>query len=501
MAQRKRIDIFFILYLTAILGFVVVSRERDRIDEGMHALNEQIVRTFVPPVPLRAESDTLRWYVDADSNGIVVGSPRTFRTKVFVSDITPDDAVSLTLHSVLHDGRLTTPDIVALGSRSATGDIADKTVFFPVAGRFPRTGTYHVNVTARTRRVQETSSGVFVYRDTEFDTTQVTREMISSIEQAGLTLTVVVEDTSLDRPTSLQGLKISAERTDIASAVGFEEQNALTVNLGWASPSVTIIRGGGQLRPVRRNEHSVEYIWSGTVSSLPDTVEIEAHAARGAGGKDIARVMFPVVGVQPFLRMAPPELAYAGEDINFDIGVEGLDDAQRYSWRLFEEVGSGDPSLKMEGRGSRVSYRIPNSYADKRLLVEARYSGRPYRFISRTSYASGSSLFAIPVLKPPTRIEIQLPARAPASSSFRFSVSKYSDSRFRGEQPVDRLVDVHVELINENGDNLATDVWMVRKGEFEFSLENRASVRKGGERVIIRILAGESAEQRSIQLY
>ena len=85
MAQRKRIDIFFILYLTAILGFVVVSRERDKIDEGMHELNEQIVRTFVPPVPLRPEGDTLRCYVDADSNGIVIGDPRVFETKVFAS--------------------------------------------------------------------------------------------------------------------------------------------------------------------------------------------------------------------------------------------------------------------------------------------------------------------------------------------------------------------------------------------------------------------------------
>ncbi len=501
MAQRKRIDIFFILYLTAILGFVVVSRERDKIDEGMNELNEQIVRTFVPPVPLKPEGDTLRCYVDADSNGIVVGNPLVFRSKVFVSDIMPDDAISLTLHSVIHDGTLTTPDIVTLGRRTAAGEIDDREVYFPVTAVFPRTGLYHVNIAAHAQRIHEIGPGLFDYRGTRFDTTLVSRTMIESIEQAGLTMTVVVEDTSLDHAAGVQVLRVEAERSSITSAIGFEERNPIAVNLGWAVPSVTIIRGGGQLRPVVRDDQTVEYVWRGTVSRLPYTVEIEARANRSAGGPDIARTRFTVSGVQPFLRMAPPEVVYAGEDIEFDISVEGLDSQLQYSWKLFEEVGKGAPLLKMEGRGSRVAYRIPNSYAGKQLVVEARYSERPYRFISRDSYASGSSRFSLPVVQPPTRIGIDFPQRAPASSSFRFTASKYSDVRFRGEQPIDRLADVEVEITNERGDHLASDVWMMRKGEFEFSLEKRSSIRKGGERVIIRIHAGGSTVQRSIELY
>jgi len=501
VAQRKRIDIFFILYLTAILGFVVVSRERDKIDEGMHELNEQIVRTFVPPVPLRPEGDTLRCYVDADSNGIVIGDPRVFETKVFAGDITPDDAVSLSLHSVIHDGTLTTPDIVSIGPRTAAGEIADQEVFFPVTGLFPRTGVYHVNIAAKARRVHESSPGVFVYRGKQFDTSLVSREMIASVEQSRLTMTVVVEDTSLDHMTSLQSLQIEAARAEITSAIGFEERNTVTINLGWAAPTMTIVRGGGQLRELTRTDRMVEYVWSGAVTSMPYTVEIEARANRGAGGRDIARTRFSVSGIQPFLRMAPPDMVFAGEDINFDISVEGLDNPAQYSWRLFEEVGQGEPLLKMEGRGSRVAYRIPNSYADKHLVVEARYNGRPYRFISRASYASGSSRFALPVVEPPTRIGLDLPARAAATASFRFTASKYNDIRFRGEQPIDRLADVQVELTNEEGNVLASDVWMMRKGEFEFSLENRTSIRKGGERIIVRIHAGGNTAQRSIQLY
>ncbi len=500
MAQRRRIDIFFILYLTAIVGFVVVSKEREKIDEGMHALNEHIVRTFVPPVPMAPESDTLSCYVDADSNGIVIGEARLFRTKVFVHDIAPDDAVTLTLHSVLHNGTLTTPDVVTIGRRTAVGSIHENTVCFPVLCMFPRTGTYEINIAASARRVHETKAGEFRYRDIVFDTMLVPRAMVDRLEQGRIRLTVVTEDTSLERNKSVQDLRMYVDRVDISSAVGFVEHNRIAVNLGWAAPKVRIIRGGGALEEISRSDRMVEYRWSGTVTQLPDSVEIEARARRDAGGKDIARIGFAVRGVLPVLRSVPPEQLFAGEDLDFDIGVEGLDDPLQYSWKLFEEAGQGETLLKTEGRGSQVRFRIPNSYAGKRLLVDARYNGRPYRFLSRESHASGDSRFVLPVIEPPTRIEAELPLRAPATASFRFTASRYNDDRFRGEQPIDRLADVRVEIINEAGDELKCEVWMMRKGEFEFSLVDRAGLRKGGGRVIVRIHAGGSTLQRSIQI-
>ncbi|MFA6234360.1 MAG: hypothetical protein WC824_09310 [Bacteroidota bacterium] len=500
MARNRRIDIFFILYLTAIVGFIVVSKERDKSDDEMHELNNQIARTFVPPVPLAAESDTLICFVDADVNGIVIGTPVIFQTRVLVHDIGPDDAISLTLHSVIHNGTLTTPDMVALGTRTGMGSIEDNTVYFPVSCVFPRTGMYHVNLSARADRVHETEPGLFFYHGIRFDTTIVSREIIDAVESSGITLTVMVEDTSIDRTTSLQELRAEAERVSIASAVGFEERNRVTVNLGWANPVVSIVRGGGRLKEVSRTDRSLEYQWSSTVGTLPDTVEIEARTRRQAGGKDVARARFAVSGVLPFLLSAPPEQLFAGEDISVDLSVEGLNDSQQYSWRLYEEVRPGDELLKTEGRGPRVTYRIPNSYAGKRLSVDARYNGRPYRLLSRISYMSGSSRLVLPVIEPPTRIELVLPERALASESFHFSASKYNDIRFRGEQPVDRLAEVSVEVTNEEGRELETDVWMIRKGEFEFSLVNRTAIRKGGERVIVKILAGRSAEQRSIHL-
>jgi hypothetical protein len=501
VAKRRRIDIFFILYLSAIVAFVVVSKERDRIDDEMHELNEKIVRTLIPPVALLPESDTLRCYVDADSSGIVIGEPRVFRTKILVQGIGPEDRISLSLHSVIHDETLSSPAMVAIDARTGTGSIGDHTVFFPVSCVFPRTGLYNINFSAHSGRIHEIESGHFRYRRLSFDTSIVSRELIDEVEHAETTLTVLVEDTSLNQVSSMQALAVEVKRTSISSAVGFEERNTVLVNLGWAHPYVSIVRGKGKLKEISRTERLVEYLWSSTVSSLPDTVEIEARTKRRAGGRDIATARFAVNGVLPFLRGASPERLFAGEDINFDISVEGLDDPSQYSWRLSEEIRPGDQLLKMEGRGPRVAYRIPNSYTDKRLIVDASYNGRSYRFISRDSYISGSSRFTLPVFEPPTQIELQLPVRAAASTSFRFSASKYRDIRFRGEQPVHRLADVRVEIMDEKGEALETDVWMIRKGEFEFSLVNRAAIRKGGERVIVRVLVGGSSEQRSIQLY
>ncbi|MFZ1730700.1 MAG: hypothetical protein WBQ23_10470 [Bacteroidota bacterium] len=501
MALKRRIDLFFILYLTAIVGFVVVSRERDRIDDEMNELNEHIVRTLLPPAPVLAESDTLRCYVDADSSGIVIGSPQVFRTKVFVQDIGPNDAISMTLHSVIHDGTLSTPEMVSLGLRTGTGNIEDHTVYFPVSCVFPRTGLYNINLSVRSDRIHEWEAGRFHYRGISFDTTMMSREMIRAVEHTGTTLTILVVDTSLSQTSSLQPIALELNRTSITSSVGFEERNSVIVNLGWARPTVSIARGGGKLKEVSRTDRLVEFLWSGTVGSLPDTVMIEARTNRQAGGKDIAIARFAVNGVPPFLRGVSPEHLFAGEDVSFDISVDGLNDPAQYSWRLNENVSRTEQLLKTEGRGPRVAYRIPNSYAGKTLIIDARYNGRTYRYLSRDSYASGNSRFEFAVIAPPTQIEFQLPSRSPASSSFRFSASRYNDIRFRGEQPVDKLSDVRVELNNERGEALKTEVWMIRKGEFEFSLENRNSIRKGGERVTVRILSAGSSEQRSMQLY
>jgi hypothetical protein len=501
VAARRRVDIFFILYLTAIVGFIVVSKEREKSNTEMQEMNEQIVRTLIPPVPLHPERDTLRCYVDADSNGVVVGDPVAFRTRMYVRDISPEDDVTLSVHSVVYNETLTSPDLVSLGIRTAVGQVHDNIVAFPVAMIFPRTGRFDVNFTARAHRVHEVEDGVFTYRGIRFDTTLISRELIGEIEQSAHALTVIVQDTSIDVSHPPQVLQLSMERETITSAIGFEETNRIQTNLGWANPDVSLIRGGGSLRRISRSDRGVEYEWRGMVSSIPDTVTVEARVSRGAGGKDIARASFAVSGVLPFLPISRPEEAFSGEEINFDISVSGLDEPARYSWKMYEEAGQGSKVLKAEGRSPRVLYRIPNSFAGKTLIVDARYDGQPYRVYSRRSYVMGGSRFILRVIEPPTRIELAFPDRATVSSIFHFSASRYSNARFRGEQPIARLADVEVELRDQQNRELEVDVWMVRKGEFEFSLVNRKAVRKGGERVMLTIRAGGSTARRSLELF
>jgi hypothetical protein len=478
-----------------------VSKEREKSNTEMQEMNEQIVRTLIPPVPLHPERDTLRCYVDADSNGVVVGDPLAFRTRMYVRDISPEDDVTLSVHSVIHNETLTSPDLVFLGARTAVGQVHDNVVAFPVAMTFPRTGRYDVNFTARAHRVHEVETGVFTYRGIRFDTTLISRALIREVERSAHALTVIVQDTSIDAPRPLQDLQLSLERETISSAIGFEEANRIQINLGWANPDVSLIRGSGALRRVSRSDRSLEYEWRGTVSSIPDTVIVEARVSRDAGGKDIARGSFAVSGVLPFLPIPRPEKVFSGEEINFDVSVSGLDEPGQYSWKLFEEAGLGSRILKAEGRSPRVLYRIPNSFAGKTLIIDARYEGQPYRVYSRRSYVAGGSRFILHVIEPPTRIELAFPFRAPVASSFRFSASRYSNPRFRGEQPVARLADVEVELRDQENRELEADVWMVRKGEFEFSLVNRNVIRKGGERVMITIRAGGSTVRRSLELF
>ncbi|MBR9976640.1 MAG: hypothetical protein KFH87_01010 [Bacteroidetes bacterium] len=497
---RRRVDIFFILYLTAIVAFVVVSRERDQLDEEMQQTHEHIVRTFLPTIPLRFERDTLRFFVDADISGVILGAPPFFRSKIFVEDITYDDHISMTVHSVFYNDTLTSSSIVKMGTRTGIGSMADRTVYFPLAVQFPRTGTYRINLEAAARRVHEVEEGVFSYHGFRFDTTLVSPDLIDAVERARASLTVVVEDTSVAVSKNMRDLHLEAARSAINSSVGFEARNTITVNLASNLPRVSIVRGGGSLHELDRGDGNVVYQWSGIVSSVPDTVEIEARVFRDAGGKDIARTRFAVHGVQPFLHSTPPTVLYSGESIDFDLQVDGLDEQSQYLWRLFERPPNGELLMKTEGRGSRVSYRIPNSYAEKWLVINATYSDRSFRVLSPRSYALSDSRFSFPVKQPPTRIDLQFPADPGVSSVFRFKASRYHDPRFRGEQPIARLAEVDVRVFDESDNLLPTEVWMVRRGEFEFELARRAALSKTRLRIRIEISAAGSTVHRHIQL-
>ncbi len=493
MARRHRIDIFLILYLTAIVGFAVVSREREFADKERTSRYEQLLATFIPRLPVRPERDTIRWYVSADDNsGLVTLTEQHFEAKIFVHDIDPDDQVTMTVHSIILDSLLTVPDLLKIGDRTGYGEPHERVVYFPLCGEFPRTGVYTINLQARSDRIRRLGQGMIEYRGIQFDTTSIPSHLVSSLESSVASLTVLVIDTSIEKPKTLEPLLIQAQRERISSAIGFEEQNLIRVNLAWSEPTVTVVRGGGRLVQATRSDKLLEYRWVGTVTGFADTVVVEARLRREAGGKDISRTQFVVSGVTPYLLEQLPRTLYAGEEFSINMRVQGLDQPDLYRWSLFEEAGQNDLLLKASGSGPVVTYRIPTSYAGKRMVIETLYEGRKYRFLSLKKHVSGPSRLSRMVETPPTQIVAIVPQRAPANAAFRFSASRYSQPRFMGEQPVDKISDVSVEMEGADGRDLEVGVSMIRKGEFEFELMNIGEIARGGERVAITIRAGDA---------
>jgi len=500
VVRRRRFDIFLVLYLTAIVAFAVVSRERERGDEEREERLRKLVSTFIPPLPMRFERDSVRWYVDADDeSGLVAATVPPLETSILIHDIDPDDEIGMSMHSVTYNDTLIAPDAVAIGERLGHGRITDRTVRFPVKARFDRVGTYTVHVTGKAMRVHTAEQGDLEYRERRFDTTLVSRRTVEELERGRASLTVRVIDTSMSAVKTFESLRLVAERQDIASAIGFVETNIIQVNLGWFSPVVEIVRGGGRLVRISSSEKLVEYRWEGVVHSSPETVEIEARLDRQAGGKDVARVAFNVRGDEPVLLTPRSRVVYSGEELSMDLRVAGLTDENAYSWVLSEQGGPNELINKLEGRGPLVQYRLPNSYSGKTLVVMARYGGRPYRYISPRSYEAGPSVFSFPVVLPPVRIETEFPRSVKPSQVFRFDVSRFKDERFRGEQPVERLADVQVEALAANGTPVDIDLYMIRKGQFEFVFSNSSAALKAG-RVFVTIHCFGATVRRDVQI-
>jgi hypothetical protein len=499
VARRRRVDIFLILYLAAIVGFAVVSRERDRIEGEKENRYEDLVRAFIPKLPLHPETDTVRHYVSADDESGLVGDSHLFSTRIFIRDIDPDDAVSMQVHSIIYDSVLITPDLLQVGQRSGVGNVSAGIVYFPLTGAFPRTGAYTINLVAHSRRMQPTADGRINYRGRQFDSTDIPDGLVSSLEIGKTALTVLVIDTSIAQPSNVEALRLQFERSSISSAAGFQEENVISVAPRQASPTMSIVHGGGMIVQEGDGSRVTQYRWKGTVPNYSDTIVVEARLDRGAGGKDITRSSFVVHGELPYLVERIPERLFAGEEVVVDLRVNGLDQTGLYSWALYEDMGADDFLLKSSGEGPVATYRIPTSYSGKRLVVEARYRGRPYNFLSARNHRSGVSRIGLPVETPPTRIMLSLPERAPANAAFRFRASRYSHPRFMGEQPLDRISDVAVEIRTADNRLLETSVSMIRKGEFEFELTNTASIIPGGEQVMITIRAGDALHHHSMR--
>jgi hypothetical protein len=502
VGRRRRIEFFFVLFLVAILAFAVLTRQRNAADNELVHRTEHIFETLFAPAPIDLESDTLYWYVSqADSSGRFRAPDSPFITSLTLPDIGPEDAVRMTLTALLRNNVLISPQCVRILGRRAVGDLADRTVMFPVQCSFTHTGVYALRFTASAHRVHAAHPGYYSYRGTMFPDTLIPRGMLDRAETVSRTLNIVVEDTSVDTPLPVEPLEVSFTRRSIRTAIGFEEENPIALTQAFLEPRVRLIKGSGRIERRNIDAATPVYMWRGTATKRVDSIVVESRVQRHAGGKDIARTSFVLRAVPPFLRQPLPPVLFAGEDLTAVIAVDGLDNDASYSWQLFEAARGGEVVKKDSGNGPVIRYHIPNNFTGKTLRIVGFYQGKPYRCIAPDSHAGSPLSFDIPVVEPPLQVAMSLPAAVPASFLFQFSAMRYSSARYLNDRPVANLQDLTILLTKENGTNIRLIPETISKGRFRFSIANQGLISRTGDQVILRISSGDDVYTRRFTVY
>lgn len=494
MDRRRRLEVFFILYLAALAAFVVVSRERTAQDARRTRETIALLSRLVPKLPLDVEGDTVIFRVVADDDGRILGGmPASF--DLLVSDIDPTDSITVRTHALTHDSSLVPSGAVRIGGRRGVGTFAQRIVRFPVTCAFTKTGMYNVHLRARARRMHVVSDSLWSYHGSLLPVNDVTRRLVEEAEQAGISVPVRVVDTTRRTKKPCVPMTVRTSAQIVESGVGMHEFVQITANNGSYAPWLRIVRGGGRLTPLTLDERESTWRWDGTITEWPDSVVIEAEIDRGAGALDLARTSFRVQPHLPVLEVPLPEHAYAGEDLICDLRVQGLRNPDLYSWTVFEEASDGKGIEKAAGTGPRVSYHIPNNYVGKRLSLEVRYKDSSYRYIDPVSHAGGPSVFTFTVLQPPVRIDIAPPAVLRPGQIVEFRAAAWHSEAYRTEQPVSKLSDVKVSLVMADGRIMQANTSMIRRGVFLFSFDNSLAVAAGGESAVLHISARESSVQ------
>ncbi len=500
MMRRRRVEIFFVLYLTALVGFVVVSKERDKHDLRVDQQKENFLKAFLQPVEIEFPNDTLWWYVSSPSKDGELRVSAPLVADIKIHDIGPEDSVRLVVNSITYNNLLVSPKSVHPVGRRVFGDFSDRIVRYPVECRFKRTGTYVVTLAAKTNRIHFHDEHSYAYNGIVFPKEYISRELLEKIEDSRAQLTVIVEDTSAAKPILAPNLVLTPEKTVVTSALGFEEMNNLQVNLSFNKPVVRMVEGPGRLERQGSDGKVDSYIWRGPVRKYPYDVIVEARVARKAGGKDIARTRFTVEPVLPYLVESLPESVYSGEVLSMNVKVQGLDNDNLYSWKLFESAGRGPLITKFDGIGPKVFYRIPSGFTGKTLIVKAMYNGRPYLQYDAVSGKRTESSFSVPVVDAPVQIEGEFPQKLTVGEVYRFTAYRYSLIEYRYDQPVSGLDDVKVTLMRKNGKPVQTNVRMLAPGRFEFAVIYNDDIPSGGLKLDMKVHVNEASIEKSVIL-
>jgi len=502
VGRKKRVEIFFILYLSAVVGFVLITKEQEHLRAGFERRMTNLMKTFLAPVTIEFESDTLYCYVSADASGILSTRSQQFSTNVLVRDIGPDDSIAMKLVSISRNDVLISPNIVKIGERRGLGTLGEMTVFFPLSIRLMHTGTYNLKLHALTNRIHPAGGGKLRYRTTVFDSTIISDVMHTEVENSIADITLIVLDTAVVTSRSVEPLRMVISQPEMNTVFGREVENALSVNHAWFEPVVRIISGPGRIEHGTSTSSQAKFFWKGAISTTFDSVVLESRIDRKAGGKDIARGTFFLHAQEPMLIIPYPSNVYAGEDLSCNVSVTGLGIEKEYSWQLFEISASNVLVKKASGVGPQIQYHIPNNFSGKRLFLVARYQGKEYQYIHPLSYQKSDSRFEWRVNDAPIQIRFSPTGHFSASRNYRFSVSQFSDPKYNADNPLSDLSEVSVTLAKANGTNLRVLVERLNApGQFQFMIENKNLLASSGEMVTVFIRAHGQEVQKTIMMF
>ncbi len=494
--RRKRVETYFALYLTAIIAFLVVASERDKVEEELKTKNEKILAAFLRSAPVEPERDTLYWNVDADDRtGIIRGEAQLFKTFIRVRDIRSEDSVSMSLSSLHYDGEeVVDKSIIQIKNYFQEPSSSSPVVLIPVECHFKRTGIYDLAVNIHTIRIHETANGELQYNEFVFSRDLIDKSKRDEVEKAASQFTVIVQDTSALIPLAVEQIAIDAARQKIVSASGFEETNEIFVNLPGTNPVLRIVYGSGTIERQSSPDGKLKYFWKGNIRSISDSVVIEARIARGAGGKDIARTKFFIMPNEPFLVTTPPNAVYAGEEFTMSLQVEGLNNASLYSW-----VVSINGEKKSSGNSPMLRYVVPNGTENAELIMNGFYDGKTYRCLLKGSNRSRESNFVFKIQKQPAHIFFSPPSEVHALHTFTFDAVRFGRGKRSNEKPIN-FNEISIRSVTDRGDEIPTDYWMTQPGSFEFKFRDPNRFIKTSQEVTITIRAAEATEQEIVRV-
>ncbi len=493
--RRHRVEIYFVMYLSSIIAFLVAASDRDKVIHELSTQNTRIINTFLGSPPVQKESDTLYWYVDAiDKSGRVRFSVLPLKTQVRVYDLEQDDDASLKIGSVrkgftnTSEGKITILDPIR--------DERTKTMTFPVEMRFRWTGTYTVSFNLETNRIHALGNGKLKYHNFTFDSSLIPFSRRWEFEHDTLAYVIMVQDTSVPNAPPVEQIGINVARSEVVSVPGYEEENEIFVNLPRLSPVMRVLAGPGRIEKRRGRKGETRYFWVGRVGNEPEQVKVEARVNRGAGGRDIAQAGFRIQPSSAVLQKPLPYAAFYGEKFVADIQVEGLSNVNQYSWEVFL-----DNKREAAGSGPIVQCNVPGTSDAKTLRVEARYGGKSYPYRLTKTGGQKMSTFIFDIQRPPVHIFFNPPEEVSSTHTFMFYAYRYGANRRENRKPLQGLSEVRVEVEDEYGTVRPIELYSLPDGKYEFVFERPDRFSNDPEPVIITVRAGGRSIQRQVYVY